>query len=220
MPIHLTDETSVVNDARQGNPEAFGVLVNQYRNHLYRLSLRITGNAEDAEDALQDALLKAYCNLQCFRGNSRFYTWMVRITLNQALMKLRQRRRQKQVLLADLEPLDREGQPWPEAEDPSPNPEEQCASGEFEQIVSRALHRLGPRLSSAFILRHVEGFSAAELTQMLDLSLPAVKSRLLRARARLRKRLVRTWTGTTVPGPIKRLSSTPPVERAAYRNVA
>jgi len=56
MPIHLAAETSLVNDARRGDPEAFGVLVNQYRNHLYHLSLRITGNAEDAEDALQDAL--------------------------------------------------------------------------------------------------------------------------------------------------------------------
>jgi RNA polymerase sigma-70 factor (ECF subfamily) len=207
MPIHLADETSLVNDARHGDPEAFGVLVNQYRNHLYRLSLRITGNAEDAEDALQDALLKAYCNLEYFRGNSRFYTWMVRITLNQALMKLRQRRRQKQVLLADLEPLDHEGQAWPEAEDPGPNPEQQCASGELEQIISRGLHHLGPRLSSVFILRHVDGFSAAELTQMLGLSLPAVKSRLLRARTRLRKRLLRTWAGVTVSRPIKKASS-------------
>lgn len=207
MPIHLADETTLVNDARNGDPEAFGVLVNHYRNHLYRLTLRITGNAEDAEDVLQDALLKAYCNLERFRGNSRFYTWMVRIALNQALMKLRQRRREKQVLLPDLEPLDREGQAWPEVEDSGPSPEQQCANAELEQIVGRALHRLGPRLSSVFILRHVDGFSARELTQMLGLSVPAVKSRLLRARTRLRKRLLRTWVPESASQQIKKVSS-------------
>jgi len=207
MPIHLADETSLVNDARNGDPEAFGVLVNQYRNHLYRLTLRITGNAEDAEDVLQDALLKAYCNLERFRGNSRFYTWIVRITLNQALMKLRKRRREKQVLLPEVEPLDREGQAWPEVEDSGPSPEQQCANAELAQIIGRALRRLGPRLSSVFILRHVDGFSAMELTQMLGLSVPAVKSRLLRARVRLRKRLLRTWPGSSEPQERGKVSS-------------
>jgi RNA polymerase sigma-70 factor, ECF subfamily len=207
MPIHLADETSLVNDARNGDPEAFGVLVNQYRHHLYRLTLRITGNPEDAEDVLQDALLKAYCNLERFRGNSRFYTWMVRITLNQALMKLRKRRREKQVLLPDVEPLDREGQAWPEVEDPGPSPEQQCANAELEQIVGRALHRLGPRLSSVFILRHVDGFSAMELTEMLGLSVPAVKSRLLRARTRLRRRLLKTWVPATASQQVRKVPS-------------
>jgi RNA polymerase sigma-70 factor, ECF subfamily len=207
MPIHLADETSLVNDARNGDPEAFGVLVNQYRNHLYRLTLRITGNAEDAEDVLQDALLKAYCNLERFRGTSRFYTWMVRITLNQALMKLRQRRRERQVLLPDLEPLEQDSQARPEVEDSGPSPEQLCANSELEQIIGRALHRLGPRLSSVFILRHVDGFSAMELTQMLGLSVPAVKSRLLRARTRLRKRLQRTWVGATAPQQRERVTS-------------
>ena len=207
MPIHLADETSLVNDARNGDPEAFGVLVNQYRNHLYRLTLRITGNAEDAEDVLQDALLKAYCNLERFRGNSRFYTWMVRITLNQALMKLRQRRRERQVLLPDLEPLEQDSQARPEVEDTGPSPEQQCANAELEQIIGRALHRLGPRLSSVFILRHVDGFSAMELTEMLGLSVPAVKSRLLRARTRLRKRLMRTWVGATAAQQTEKVTS-------------
>jgi RNA polymerase sigma-70 factor (ECF subfamily) len=97
MAVHLANENALLAEARVGNAEAFGTLVNQYYPNIYRLALQITGNREDAEDALQDAVLKAYVNLGQFRGNSRFYTWLVRIALNQALMKLRKRRSGKEV---------------------------------------------------------------------------------------------------------------------------
>jgi RNA polymerase sigma-70 factor (ECF subfamily) len=199
VPIHLATEDALLKEARNGNPEAFGLLIDHYRQNLYRLTLRITGNPEDAEDALQDALLNAYCNLQRFRGNSRFYTWMSRITLNQALMSLRRRRRTRQVTFSSLESAWSEGPAHLEIEDTGLSPEDLFANGELEQSLNRALHRLGPRLSSVFVLRNVYGFSAMELTRMLGLSAPAVKSRLLRARARLRKRLSKSWTGNGTP---------------------
>jgi len=199
MPTHLATENALLNEARNGNPDAFGLLVDHYRQNLYRLTLRITGNPEDAEDALQDALMNAYCNLQRFRGNSRFYTWMSRIALNQALMSLRRRRRTRQVTFSSLESAQPEGTAKLEIEDSGLSPEDLFANGELEQVLNRALRRLGPRLSSVFILRNVYGFSAMELTRMLGLSAPAVKSRLLRARTRLRKRLSKGWTSSGTP---------------------
>ena len=201
MPTHLATENALLNEARSGNPDAFGLLVDHYRQNLYRLTLRITGNPEDAEDALQDALLNAYCNLQRFRGNSRFYTWMSRIALNQALMSLRRRRRTRQVTFSSLESAQPEGAAKLEIEDCGLSPEDLFANGELEHVLNRALRRLGPRLSSVFILRNVYGFSAMELTRMLGLSAPAVKSRLLRARTRLRKRLSKNWTSAGNPIP-------------------
>src|SRR5579863_10147563 len=209
MPTHLATESTLLNEARNGNPDAFGLLVDHYRQNLYRLTLRITGNPEDAEDALQDALMNAYCNLQRFRGNSRFYTWMSRITLNQALMSLRRRRRTRQLTFSSLESTTPEGGTTAklDIEDGGLSPEDLFANGELQQVLSRALHRLGPRLSSVFILRNVYGFSAMELTRMLGLSAPAVKSRLLRARTRLRKRLSKGWTNSGTPIPRSTVAS-------------
>lgn len=210
MPTHLATENALLNEARNGNPDAFGVLVDHYRQNLYRLTLRITGNPEDAEDALQDALMNAYSNLQRFRGNSRFYTWMSRIALNQALMSLRRQRRTRQVTFSSLESTQPEGTPAKlDIEDSGLSPEDLFANSELQQVLSRALHRLGPRLSSVFILRNVYGFSAVELTRMLGLSAPAVKSRLLRARTRLRKRLSKGWTASGTPLPRQKAVSGP-----------
>ena len=134
MPTHLATESTLLNEARNGNPDAFGLLVDHYRQNLYRLTLRITGNPEDAEDALQDALMNAYCNLQRFRGNSRFYTWMSRITLNQALMSLRRRRRTRQVTFSSLESTQLEGTSAKlDIEDGGLSPEDLFANGELQQ---------------------------------------------------------------------------------------
>ena len=91
MPTHLDNEQSIVAAAQAGDSDAFVTLLNQYSRHIYRLGLSITGNHQDAEDVLQEASLKAYRALADFRGNSRFYTWLVRIAVNVALGKLRQR---------------------------------------------------------------------------------------------------------------------------------
>ena len=91
MPTHSDNEDVLVEEARAGNANSFTTLINQYDRHIYRLALNITGNQEDAEDVLQETFLKAYTNLGQFQGNSRFYTWLVRIAVNEALMKLRKR---------------------------------------------------------------------------------------------------------------------------------
>ena len=189
MPTHLENETTLVAEARAGNAAAFTTLVNQYDRNIYRLALNITGHREDAEDVLQEAFLKAYTNLDRFEGNSRFYTWLVRIAVNEALMKLRKRRSGREVSLdepvegGDNDSLPREIEAWGD------NPEQRFQKSELQDILTGAVNSLPPHFRTVFVLRDVENFSTEETAEMLGLSVPAVKSRLLRARLKLRQRL-------------------------------
>jgi RNA polymerase sigma-70 factor (ECF subfamily) len=189
MPTHLDNESVLVAEARAGNAESFATLINQYDRHIYRLALNITGNQEDAEDVLQDSFLKAYSNLGHFQGDSRFYTWLVRIAVNEALMKLRKRRRASSVSLDEpAETNDRSLMPK-EIEDWGENPEQSYARAELQEILNQAMEELEPQFRTVFVLRDVEEFSTEETARMLGLSVPAVKSRLLRARLKLRNQL-------------------------------
>jgi RNA polymerase sigma-70 factor (ECF subfamily) len=189
MPTHLDNENALVAEARAGNAESFATLINQYDRHIYRLALNITGNQEDAEDVLQESFLKAYSNLDRFQGDSRFYTWLVRIAVNEALMKLRKRRGASWVSLDEpVETNDRSLMPR-EIEDWADNPEQSYAKAELQDILNQAVEKLEPQFRTVFVLRDVEDFSTEETAKMLGLSVPAVKSRLLRARLRLRERL-------------------------------
>ena len=182
------DESLLVSEAKAGNYAAFEELVNRYEKKIYRLGMNITGNAEDAEDVLQEAFLKAFAHLPEFREDSRFYTWIVRIAVNEALMKLRKRRTSREVPIADSqdengEVVVREFADW------KPNPEQEYARAELEQILQGAVRALPPGFRTVFYLRDVEGLSTGETAQLLDLSVGAVKARLFRARLRLREEL-------------------------------
>jgi RNA polymerase sigma-70 factor, ECF subfamily len=181
MAMHLANESALVSAAQHGNNEAFSALARQYERNIYRLAFKITQNHEDAEDSLQEAMLKAYCNLETFHGGSRFYTWLVRIAMNEALMKLRKRRSNRQLPLEDMIAPGAESPAPREIEDNHANPEAQYADVELQEVLSEALRGLSPRLTNAFVLRNVEDFSVRETAERLGLSVAAVKSRLLRA---------------------------------------
>jgi len=191
MPVHLENEKGLVAEARAGSGEAFATLLNQYDRRLFRLALNIAGNQEDAADVLQEALLRAYRGLDKFRGDSRFYTWIVRIVVNEGLMKLRERRAASWVSLDEPVETDNHSLMPREIEDWGDNPEQRYSKSEFHAILNQNMERLEPELRVVFLLRDVEGFSTEETAGMLDLSVPAVKSRLLRARLRLRERLTK-----------------------------
>ncbi|MFQ5777730.1 MAG: RNA polymerase sigma factor [Terriglobia bacterium] len=189
MPTHLDNEPTLVAEAQRGNTDAFTTLVNQYDRNIHRLALNITGNQEDAEDVLQEAFLKAYRKLDSFRGNSRFCTWLVRIAVNEALMKLRKRRGERTVSMD--EPVatdDRHVIPW-EIEDWGDDPEKRYAKSELQAIVNEAIQSLEPRLRAVVALRDAENLSTAETAELLGLTVPAVKSRLLRGRLKLQAAL-------------------------------
>ncbi len=190
MPTHLDNEAVLVAEAQAGDAEAFTTLVNQYDRNIYRMALRISGNEADAEDVLQETFLKAYMKLGQFRGQSRFYTWLVRIAVNESLMKLRRQRRNRRMVSLDEpiqtgedEVLPRQIVDWNE------NPEKHYSRRELQQILTEALGQLKPAHRTVFVLRHVEDLSTEETGALLNLSVPAVKSRLLRARLELRERL-------------------------------
>lgn len=186
------DEASLVAKAQAGDGEAFSTLVRKYQNKIYRLAKHITQNDEDAEDVLQDAFLKAYEHLAGFQGNSKFYTWLVRITVNEALMKLRKRRGDRTVPLDEPvdtgeEMVNREIAVWED------NPEQRYSQTEMQQILNDAVEDLKPDFRTVFVLRDIEELSTEETAEVLGISVPAVKSRLLRARLSLREKLTRKF---------------------------
>jgi RNA polymerase sigma-70 factor (ECF subfamily) len=183
-------ELELVNRARSGDATAFGALIRPYEARIFRLAMSITQNREDAEDVLQEAFLKAFEHLDQFQGNSKFYTWIVRIAVNQALMKLRKRKSDRSVSLDEQidtgeDTVIREIASW------DPDPEQRFSQEEMHSILTEAIDELAPIYRTVFTLRDVDGLSTEETAEALELSVPAVKSRLLRARLQLRDRLTR-----------------------------
>ena len=182
------NEAFLVAQARRGYSGAFGELTEHYQRKIFRLAQNITQNREDAEDVLQETFLKAYEHLPDFEGHSKFYTWVVRIAVNEALMKLRKRKWDKTVWLD--EPIEtgddtvaREIAVWDD------NPEQRYSKEELADILDKAVNSLAPPYRTVFQLRDMEELSTEETAKALDLSVPAVKSRLLRARLQLRDKL-------------------------------
>ena len=187
-----TDESVLVALAKGGDARAFSELVRRYERKIFRLAKHITQSQEDAEDVLQETFLKAYEHLDDFQGNSKFYTWVVRIAVNESLMKLRKRKTDRTVSLDDSidtgeETIVREIAVW------EGNPEERYSQEELREILEKAIDSLRPAFRTVFLLRDVEELSTEETAAALELSIPAVKSRLLRARLQLRERLTRLF---------------------------
>ncbi len=187
------DEGTLVAQAKAGSYPAFEELVSRYEKKIYRLGLNITGNVQDAEDVLQETFLKAFKHLPDFRADSRFYTWIVRIAVNEGLMKLRKRRSDKTVSLDD--PMEgEEGEVVPrDFADWKPNPEQLLAQAELERILRDAGQALPPTFRTVFLLRDVEGLSTEETAELLGITPGAVKARLFRARLHLREELSKVF---------------------------
>jgi RNA polymerase sigma-70 factor, ECF subfamily len=186
----FSDESGLVAGAKRGDGAAFTQLVNRYERKIFRLAKHITQNEEDAEDVLQDSFLKAYEHMGEFQEQSKFYTWLVRIAVNEALMKLRKRRPGKIFSLDDAvdtgeEMVAREIAVWDD------NPEQRYSQEELREILQQAIDGLSPIFRTVFILRDVDELSTEETASALGISVPAVKSRLLRARLQLRDKLTR-----------------------------
>jgi len=186
------DESVLVAQAKAGDQNAFTELVNRYERKIYRLAKNITQNDEDAEDVLQDAFLKAYTHLDNFKGDSKFYTWIVRIAVNEALMRLRKRKTDRTVPLDEPvelgeETVQREIAVWED------NPEQRYSQEEWRRILDEAVDSLKPDFRTVFVLRDIEELSTEETAETLGISIPAVKSRLLRARLALREKLTRQF---------------------------
>jgi RNA polymerase sigma-70 factor (ECF subfamily) len=181
------DELEVVVKAKNGSSSAVEQLVDRYKGRIFRVAQKITSNREDAEEVVQNVFLKAFRSLANFRGDSRFYTWLVRIAINESLMKVRGRRPQN-ISINDVSE-DEDRAVLGDLADAGPNPEEQYSHEELRSILSMAMAELGPGCRVVIQLRDIEGLTTEETARTLNLSVSAVKTRLRRARLHLRESL-------------------------------
>jgi RNA polymerase sigma-70 factor (ECF subfamily) len=170
--------------AQAGSVAAFGELRNMYSRRLFRTILSITRNREDAEDALQDAFLKAYLALKSFEGRANFYSWLTRIAINASLMILRKRRARPEMSLNLASEQEEDCAPL-EIRDTAFNPEESCEQGQRYLNLTRAIGKLPPNLRKVVEIRAMQECSVRETARLLEISEAATKSRLYRARTRL-----------------------------------
>jgi len=195
-------DATLVERAQGGETAAFDVLAGRYAEKVHRLTYRVLRNEEDAEDALQEAFLSAYRNLGRFEGKSTFSTWLYRVAMNAALMRLRKRR---EGMVSIEQPRDREeSQVTLQLADWGRGPIEETLNDELREALQAAVDSLPEDLAQVFLLREVEGMSNAEAADILELTVPAVKSRLHRARLALRDYLNRFFAdraGRGRPGP-------------------
>src|SRR2546430_2427565 len=188
-------DVELVRRAQQGDGSAFAELVGRHQRQLYRLALRMTGSEADAQEVLQEAFLNAYQKLPNFRGEAQVFSWLYRIAANSALMRLRRKRRAPDALTD--QPLELQG-PRFSAEgylDPAPlsdwsqRADEKMMDRELGTAIDQAVAGLPDDYRTVFLLKDVDGLSNEEIAGALDLTVPAVKSRLHRARLALREKL-------------------------------
>jgi len=184
--VDIADQV-LVQKAQAGDFRAFQDLVNRYEGKVYRLAMRMLRNQQDAEDALQETFLQVYRGLKNFEGRSSFSTWLFRLATNVCLMKIRHRGTEPSQLLPLEEylPQHEEGQhpliqDWPDL------PDEILLNKESREKMMEALEKLPPEYRAVFVLRDLEGLSNAQTAEAMGISVPAVKSRLHRARLALR----------------------------------
>ncbi len=180
------EDILLVDRALAGDTQAFEDLVRRHECRVFRTAVALTGNAEDAEEALQDTFLSVYQHLGEFRRESRFTTWLTRIAINAALQKLR--RRHESISLDDPEEseavfLPQHFESWRD------NPERLYAAGEIRRVVEEAVLSLPPAYRVVFVLRDVAEMGTVEAAEVLGLTIAALKSRLLRARLMVREAL-------------------------------
>jgi RNA polymerase sigma-70 factor (ECF subfamily) len=192
------DDLDLVHASKNGDVAAFEQLVKRYDRKLLRIAQSVTHNREDSQDAVQEAFLKAYTHLAAFREDSKFSTWLIRITVNQSLMKLRKHRVTKEESLDD--DFQAEGDVLPrEVTDWAPNPEQLYWASELRDILIKCLEELSPLLRTVFVLRDIEGLTIDQTVEVLNVSETAVKARLWRARLQLREGLTNYFSSRAHP---------------------
>ncbi|MEW6567472.1 MAG: RNA polymerase sigma factor [Chloroflexota bacterium] len=187
MTIKTSTQPVSLEALRAGDRESFARLVDAYSTPLYRLALRLVGDPQEAEDVLQETFLNAYRGLAGFGSRSSLGTWLYRIATNQALMRLR--RKEPQQVSVDEPPIGPEGELPRQLFDWCCLPEEDFMTAGAQAELEAAIAALSPTLRSVFVLRDLHGLSTEETAEVLEISPAAVKTRLLRARLKLRERL-------------------------------
>ncbi len=191
MAVAPLNERELIKQLRAQNEATLAAFMAEYETRVFGLALRLTGNRQDAEEVLQDVFLTVFQKIDSFRGDSKLSSWLYRIATNAALMKLRKRPKGKEIPLEEeLGPaMTEEGMLAEPVADWSRLPPDELDRKELARRIEAAISQLPAEYRSVVVLRDVEGLSAEEACEILDLSVPALKSRLHRARLFLRKQL-------------------------------
>src|SRR5580692_7184335 len=182
--LRAWSEKQLIAAAKSGRKAPFGELCERHMKQVSYVTRRITRNREDAEDAAQECFLSAFVHLKDFDGRSQFATWLTRIAINAALMKLRKNRRAREVPIEEPNPLS-EPVAQREFRDGAPDPEESCSLRERKRMVVSAISGLRPRARNVVELIHLQEHSIRETAQILGISTGAVKSRMFHAKIAL-----------------------------------
>jgi RNA polymerase sigma-70 factor, ECF subfamily len=178
------DDQALLERAAEGDVDAFAEFVRRYEHRVRGVLFRLLDDARDVEEATQDCFVQAWRNLDRFRGDAAVFTWLYRIAVNEALMRLRRKR-------LPTTDIDKELERIPADSDPAQQPHGAAESGELEGFLAARIRELEPEYRAPLVLRDVIGLSNQEVADILELSVPAAKSRIHRARMRIREELVR-----------------------------
>lgn len=178
-------DQDLVRALQGGSEEAFLQLIKRYTNRVYALAIRYTKNPEDAEEVLQDVFVTLHRKIKGFEGKSAFSSWLFRVTVNSALMKLRKRRKDEEYTLDDPESNQVEANL--NELSVQPEGERSILQEELRLSIQHAVKQLPQEYAAVFILRDVDQFTSQEVAEILQITIPAVKSRLHRARTMLRE---------------------------------
>jgi RNA polymerase sigma factor (sigma-70 family) len=213
--LTATSDAQLVAWAQNGEPLAYGELCRRHREMVFRIALKITRNTDDAEDVLQDSWMRALAHIGSFDGRSTFSTWVTRIAINSALTILRRRRKRRELSLDD--PIDPGNCRVTEMLELSRNPEERCLETERLRLVRQAIKRLPSKLRTAIEIRQAQDGSLSDVAMLAGVSLPTMKSRLLRARLRLREPLSKVLKVGSVPKVLPRTNEADSARRISRR---
>jgi RNA polymerase sigma-70 factor (ECF subfamily) len=183
--LNETCEERLISAAKSGDAVAFVELSKRHSNKIQRRAYRIVKNWDDAEDVLQESLMRAFLHLKDFEERSSFSSWLTRIAINFALMSLRKKRGHIEISMEAINDDQGIGYRW-EPKDPAESPESHCSRRERDDLLEGAIRQLPPTLRQVVQLKLIEGRSGEELAQTLGISVPAAKSRLARAKTALR----------------------------------
>lgn len=191
LSTHSAADIHLVRSAKQGEMVAFEELVRRHTKRVFSIARHITRSHEEAEEVSQETFLKACCHLKDFEGKAQFGTWLTRIAVNTALTKVS---RSKFVQIGrDEEPSSDPSSTAIDVPDWRPNPEELYSQSQLQQQLRQAFEQLPPPYSTVFLLRDMHGLSVNETAEALQLSVPTVKTRLVRARLQLREILSKSF---------------------------
>ncbi len=189
-------DAELVRRSVEGDAEAFDTIMREHQEQVYRVAMRFVKNETEAHDVAQDALLNVYRKLHTFKGNSALGSWIYRIAVNTALMRLRKKKRRSEVALANVAPDEEHETEYQEFRSMwHQRGDEAAENKELRRKIAEAVEELDPKYQTVFTLKEFDDMSLKDIADELDLSVPAVKSRLHRARLHLRTLLNRYLEG-------------------------